>query len=89
MESFAEFARRHAATFKRMRDKLQLDYFLIDGAEIADDKLLIFEVGTAMIAHDLDCPITYPYKSAPMRRLFDAFRRLVFRRAGATVPAPA
>jgi hypothetical protein len=71
-----------------MREKLQLDYFLIDAAEI-DDRLLIFEVGTAMIAHDLDCPETYPYKSAPMRRLFDAFRRMVLRRAGAMAEAPA
>jgi glutathione synthase/RimK-type ligase-like ATP-grasp enzyme len=89
IENFAEFAQRHAKTFAAMREKLQLDYFLIDGAEIGDDKLLIFEVGTAMIAHALDCPETYPYKSAPMRLLFDAFRRMVLRRAGATVPAPA
>jgi hypothetical protein len=89
MENFAAFAQRHAQTFAAMREKLQLDYFLIDGAEIADGHLLIFEVGTAMIAHDLDCPKTYPYKSAPMRRLFDAFRRMVLRRAGATDPAPA
>jgi hypothetical protein len=88
MAYFADFARRHAKTFATMREKLQLDYFLIDAAEI-DDRLLIFEVGTAMIAHDLDCPETYPYKSAPMRRLFDAFRRMVLRRAGATFPAPA
>ena len=88
MAHFADFARRHANTFAAMREKLQLDYFLIDAAEI-DDRLLIFEVGTAMIAHDLDCPETYPYKSAPMRRLFAAFRRMVLRRAEAMAGAPA
>ncbi len=77
MAGFENFARRHAGIFARMREKLQLDYFLVDCAEIDDGKLLVFEVGSAMIAHDLDCPTTFPYKSAPMRRLFDAFRHMI------------
>ncbi len=78
---FADFAKRHEATFALMREKLDLDYFLIDCAEIDDDKLLVFEVGTAMIAHDLDDPKTFPYKSAPMHALFDAFRAMIVSRA--------
>jgi hypothetical protein len=74
---FEAFALRHAAVFAALREKLRLDYFLLDCAEAADGRLLIFEVGAAMIAHDLDCPKTYPYKSAPMRRLFEAFQRMI------------
>ncbi len=77
MASFEVFAARHARAFAMMREKMGLDYFQIDCAEIDDGKLLVFEVGTAMIAHDLDCPTTFPYKSAPMRRLFEAFRAMV------------
>ena len=81
MANFPEFARRHAETFTHMRETLQLDYFLIDCAETDSGHLLIFEVGTAMIAHDLDCRTTFPYKSAPMRGLFDAYRRMIISRA--------
>ncbi len=77
MQNFDAFARRHARAFAQMKEKLQLDYFLVDCAESADGRLLIFEVGNAMIAHDLDCRMTFPYKSAPMRRLFEAFQRMV------------
>ena len=45
MAGFEDFAQRHAATFAQMRERLDLDYFLIDCAEIDDGKLLIFEVG--------------------------------------------
>lgn len=84
MENFADFVRRHARAFASIRDRLGLDYFLIDCAECGDDSLLIFEIGSAMIAHDLDCPQTFPYKSAPMRRLFAAFQDMVVARAGST-----
>ncbi|MGO9391342.1 ATP-grasp domain-containing protein [Rhodoblastus sp.] len=89
MDRFPDFARRHAHTFAFMQKKLQLDYFLVDCAEVGSDQLLIFEVGSAMIAHDLDCPENFAYKSAPMRRLFDAFQRLILSRAGEGGPSGA
>ena len=43
-----------------------------------------------MIAHDLDNPQTFPYKSAPMHALFEAFRAMIVSRAGlASEQAPA
>ncbi len=87
MENFAEFCRRHDRAFASIRERLGLDYFLIDCAECGDDSLLIFEVGSAMIAHDLDCPQTFPYKSAPMRRLFAAFQTMILSRAKPVAPA--
>ena len=80
MQNFNLFARRHRLALSRMAERLQLDYFQVDCAESADGRLLIFEVGNAMIAHDLDCKFTFPYKSAPMRRLFEAFQRMVAER---------
>lgn len=77
MRDFDAFAARHAAALDALKRRLGLDYLQIDCAETPDGRLLIFEIGTAMIAHDLDCPITFPYKSAHMDRLFDAFRRMV------------
>lgn len=77
MRDFDAFAARHAAALDALKRRLGLDYLQIDCAEAADGRLLIFEIGAAMIAHDLDCPITFPYKSAHMRRLFDAFRHMV------------
>ena len=90
LAAFDDFAQRHAQTFATMREKLDLDYFQIDCAEIDDGKLLVFEVGSAMIAHDLDDPRLFPYKSAPMQTLFDAFRAMIFSRVAlATGRAPA
>jgi len=87
MRDFETFATRHAAALDALKRRLGLDYLQIDCAESADGRLLIFEIGTAMIAHDLDCPTTFPYKSAHMRRLFDAFRRMVAPPDSAPEPA--
>jgi glutathione synthase/RimK-type ligase-like ATP-grasp enzyme len=81
MRDFVDFAQRHATALAGLVERLELDYFQIDCAETDDGRLLIFEVGTAMIAHDFDCPKTFPYKSPHMRDLFDAFRRLVVAQA--------
>jgi hypothetical protein len=90
LAGFDGFARRHAETFALMREKLELDYFQIDCAEIENDKLLVFEVGSAMIAHDLDDPRLFPYKSAPMQKLFGAFRAMIASRvARSSEQAPA
>jgi len=89
MRDFAAFAQRHAGALDGLKRRLGLDYLQIDCAEAADGRLMIFEIGTAMIAHDLDCPTTFPYKSAHMRRLFDAFRRMVAAHGGqAAAPSP-
>jgi hypothetical protein len=74
MAGFDEgFARRHAAAFDSLNERLQLDYFAIDCAEAPDGRLLIFEADVAMIIHDLDPPGLYPYKKRQMKAVFDAF----------------
>jgi hypothetical protein len=77
----ASFAARHAAAFQAMHAAFGLDYFAVDCAEDREGRLLVFEVDTAMIVHDMDPPGLYPYKPPAMRKLFAAFQALVAARA--------
>jgi hypothetical protein len=77
LRDFSAFTMRHAHALDALARRLGLDYFQVDCAQTDDGRLLIFEIGTAMIAHDLDCPLTFPYKAAHARRVFDAFRRMI------------
>ena len=78
MEGFDQgFARRHAAAFAALHQRLGLDYFAIDCAETSGGGLLIFEADVAMIVHDLDPEALYPYKKTQMRKVFDAFETLL------------
>ena len=82
MEGFDEgFARRHAAAFAALHQRLGLGYFAVDCAETPDGRLLIFEADVAMIVHDLDPADLYPYKKAQMQKVFDAFEGLLRRTA--------
>lgn len=74
------FARRHAAAFALLCDRIGLDYFGIDCGETRDGRLLLFEVDVAMIVHALEDGPHYAYKKAPMARLFAAFAGLLERR---------
>ena len=78
MEGFDKgFARRHAAAFAALHERLGLGYFAVDCAETPDGGLLIFEADVAMIVHDLDPAELYPYKKVQMRKVFDAFEALL------------
>lgn len=73
MAGFDSFATRHAQAFVSLYDRIGLDYFGIDCAELPDGRLLIFEVDVAMIVHDMDCPQIFAYKQPAMRKLFAGF----------------
>jgi len=82
METFDEdFARRHGAAFAKLCERVDLDYFGIDCAELPDGRLLLFEAETAMVIHAMDSPTLYPYKQTQMARVFSAFRDFVDRAA--------
>jgi hypothetical protein len=78
-----EFAARHAAAFAALHQRLGLDYFGIDSAELPDGRLLVFEVDVAMIVHDMDPPDLFPYKKPQMRKVFEAFQAMLRRRSQA------
>jgi glutathione synthase/RimK-type ligase-like ATP-grasp enzyme len=69
----AGFATRHGPAMKAIADKLGLDYFGLDCAEMPDGQLLVFELDVAMIVHDMDSESLFPYKKPVMRKLFAAF----------------
>ncbi len=68
-----DFARRHRASFEALYNRIGLDYFGIDCAELPDGRLLVFELDVAMIVHALDSESLYPYKKPAMHRLFAGF----------------
>jgi glutathione synthase/RimK-type ligase-like ATP-grasp enzyme len=74
-----DFARRHAGALGALAQRIGLDYFAIDCAEMPNGDLLVFEADIAMIVHDMDDPKIYPYKPPQMRKVFDAFRALLHR----------
>jgi hypothetical protein len=76
------FARRHAAAFAALHERLGFDFYSIDCAETHDGRLLVFEADTAAIIHLMDPPDMFPYKQPQMRRVFAAFGDLLQRSAG-------
>ena len=80
-----DFAVRHKAAFKAIAERTGLDYLPIDCAETRDGKLLVFEVGTAMIVHSMDSPDLFPYKPPQMEKVFKAFQAMLHKAAH---PAP-
>ena len=78
-----DFAVRHAGAFRAIVERTGLDYLPIDCAETLDGRLLVFEVGTAMIVHSMDPPDLFPYKRPQMEKVFKAFQAMLHRAADA------
>jgi hypothetical protein len=76
-----DFAVRHAAAFAALHERLGLDYFAIDCAELPGGELLLFEADVSMIVHALDPEALYPYKRPQMAKLFGAFDGMLRERA--------
>lgn len=77
-----DFARRHGVALEAIAARVGLDYFGIDCGESADGRLLIFEADIAMIVHAMDSLEVYPYKAPQMRKVFAAFRDMLYRKSG-------
>jgi len=72
-----EFAKRHHAALAGVVKRIDLDYFGIDCAQTAEGSLLLFEADIAMIVHLMDSPTVFPYKVAPMKKLFADFAAML------------
>ena len=79
----SDFGARHAAAFRTIADRSGLEYLPIDCGETQDGKLLVFEVGTAMIVHSMDPPDLFPYKRPQMEKVFKAFQTMLHNAARA------
>jgi hypothetical protein len=75
------FAVRHQRALAAMTERVGLDYFTVDCAENKNGELLIFEADNTAVVHNMDSPALYPYKPAQMRKVFDAFAAMLYRRA--------
>ena len=83
MESFDhDFGQRHRAALAGIATLLGLDYVGLDCAETADGRLLIFEVDSNMVVHDMDAAELFPYKKIQMPKLFRAFTEMLASRCG-------
>jgi hypothetical protein len=76
-----DFALRHCDALCAISDRLGLDYFTIDCAENKRGELLLFEADNTAVVHNMDSPDVFPYKPPHMRMIFDAFARMLHRRA--------
>jgi hypothetical protein len=82
MRSFDQaFAARHQHALAAMIERIGLDYFTVDCAENKRGELLIFEADNTAVVHNMDSPELFPYKAPQMRRVFDAFAAMLYRRA--------
>jgi hypothetical protein len=72
-----EFAKRHRAALAGIAERVDIDYFGIDCAQTAEGSLLLFEADIAMIVHLMDSPTIFPYKVAPMKKLFADFAAML------------
>lgn len=82
MADFGAFAERHRAALNALCERIPLDYFCIDCAELPDGRLMVFEVDHVMVVHAMDPEALFPYKQASMRRVEEAFRAALLRRIG-------
>ncbi len=84
-----DFAARHRTALDNLAARVGLDYFTIDCAETRQGKLLIFEADNTAVVHNMDSPQLFPYKPPQMRKIFDAFARMLEERAARGRGAPA
>src|SRR5258707_2877277 len=75
------FAVRHQDALAAMAERVGLDYFTIDCAENKRGELLIFEADNTAVVHNMDSPELFPYKPPQMRKIFEAFAAMLYRRA--------
>jgi hypothetical protein len=78
------FGARHGAALAALQARCGFDYFSIDCAELADGRLLVFEVDTAALVHVMEAPDVFAYKHAHMRLVYDAFEAMLRRRLAGT-----
>lgn len=74
-----DFGKRHQEALRSIAEKLALDYVVIDCAETMGGDLLVFEADNRGWVHATDPVDLFPYKQAPMKKAFAAFRAMLFK----------
>ncbi len=60
-----------------LSDALGLEYVVLDCAETPDGQLLLFEADNGAVVHSMDPIDLFPYKRPAMKKIFNAFQRLL------------
>lgn len=79
MEHFDDFVARHRTTLDEIIRRTGLDYLLIDGNEMQNGDMLIFEIDHTMVVHAMDPEDLFPYKQLHIAKARDAFREYLQR----------
>jgi hypothetical protein len=74
------FAIKHRRALKEIDQRIGLQYYSIDCAETVDGRLLVFELDSGAVVHAMDPADVFPYKAPQMKRVFAAFRAMLYRR---------
>lgn len=74
----SQFVRRHYDALRAIANRVELEYFGIDCSETKEGELLVFEVDSGMTVHAMDPVDLFPYKQPQMRKVFNAFRQMLF-----------
>lgn len=74
---YRAFGQRHARALSHIDERVGLDYYSIDCAELPDGRLLVFEIDTGGVVHAMDPLEGYGYKRPHMLKLFGAFQALL------------
>ncbi len=78
MQTFdSGFGMRHQDALQAIARRTGLDYVVMDCAETADGRLLVFELDNRAFVHAIDAPEMFPYRAPVMKRLFTSFRQLL------------
>jgi hypothetical protein len=88
--AFAEFHKgfghRHRDALANIARLLDLDFVVLDCAELPDGRLLLFEADNRGWVHAVDPADIFPYKAAHMASVFSAFRAMLLRKMVAGSP---
>lgn len=79
MANFDDFAQRHSSALDAIVQRTKLDYLCLDCAEMPDGRLLVFEIGHAMVVHAMDPETLFPFKQVHMGKVKNAFREFLLR----------
>jgi hypothetical protein len=72
-----DFGLRHRKALSLIAERLDLDFVVLDCAELPDGRLLLFEADNRGWIHAVDPPDLFPYKAPHMKRVFEAFEAML------------
>jgi hypothetical protein len=77
MADFGGFVARHRPALQAICQRIPLDYFCIDCAELPDGQLMIFEADHVMVVHAMDSDTLFPFKKHHVAKIQLAFRNML------------